>query len=312
MSRIPHIVIAALALAATLRAAEPSAFQLQPEAQADSQGIYLDQLVADPAGCHVRLTNAPAFGAALVLTRAQVRDLVARKASSYATTNWSGAEKIRITRQSRMLGEDDVLALLTAALQKENIHDRGQLELRFVRAWQPVTVPDEPLNLRALELPSSGVASTFIVRFDVRCGQETIGAWSMPVQGRLWRDVLVAQIALRRGDRLQTADLVREKRDILTLRDAVASVDQNDGSLELTENIPAGSPLLARCVRTRPVVPRGKLVDAIIQDGFLTITVKAQALEDGLNGQVIRLRNSKSGREFRGKVQNEDTIEVAM
>jgi flagella basal body P-ring formation protein FlgA len=278
----------------------------------DSQGIYLDQLVANPVGCHARLTNAPAFGSALVLSRAQVQDLAARKAPQFATTNWSGADKIRITRQSRSLGEDEALSMLTGLMQKENVHDRGQLELRFTRPWQPTTVPDEPLTLRVLEFPSTGIAPSFIVRFDLRCAQETVGTWAMPVQARLWREVLVAQTPLRRGDRLQTASLARERRDNLTLRDALSSVNQDDASLELSENIPAGSPLLAHCVRIRPVVARGKVVDAVVQEGSLTITVKAQALEDGLAGQTIRLRNAKSGHEFRGKVHNEDTIEVTL
>jgi flagella basal body P-ring formation protein FlgA len=40
--------------------------------------------------------------------------------------------------------------------------------------------------------------------------------------------------------------------------------------------------------------------------------VKAEAMEDGLPGQIIRVRNSKSKREFRGKVQNESTVIVAL
>jgi flagella basal body P-ring formation protein FlgA len=37
-----------------------------------------------------------------------------------------------------------------------------------------------------------------------------------------------------------------------------------------------------------------------------------EILEDGLPGQTVRIRNLKSKREFRGKVQNEETIHVTL
>jgi flagella basal body P-ring formation protein FlgA len=57
---------------------------------------------------------------------------------------------------------------------------------------------------------------------------------------------------------------------------------------------------------------RGKIVDAVVQEGAVTISMKAEVLEDGLPGQLIRARNLKSKREFRGKVQNEETITVSI
>ena len=44
----------------------------------------------------------------------------------------------------------------------------------------------------------------------------------------------------------------------------------------------------------------------------MVLTVKVEVLEDGLPGQTIRVRNLKSKREFRGKVQNEETIHVTL
>jgi flagella basal body P-ring formation protein FlgA len=60
------------------------------------------------------------------------------------------------------------------------------------------------------------------------------------------------------------------------------------------------------------VVQRGRIVDAIVQDKAMSISIRAEVLEDGLPGQIIRARNLKSKREFRGKVQNEETIVVAL
>jgi flagella basal body P-ring formation protein FlgA len=88
--------------------------------------------------------------------------------------------------------------------------------------------------------------------------------------------------------------------------------DSFDVSVELAENLSTGAPLLVRSVRARPVFRRGKVLDAVVQEGPLLITVKVEALEDGLPGQIIRVRNAQSKHEFHGKVQNEQTVIVAL
>ena len=122
----------------------------------------------------------------------------------------------------------------------------------------------------------------------------------------------VARASLARGQLLEASDWTAEKRDILLLRDAATAVRMNDDSFELTENISPGSPLLTRSIKPRAIVRRGKLVEALLKDGKLVISVKAEALEDGILGQTIRVRNIASRREFRGKVENEQTIVVTL
>jgi flagella basal body P-ring formation protein FlgA len=57
-------------------------------------------------------------------------------------------------------------------------------------------------------------------------------------------------------------------------------------------------------------VKRGRQVEAMFQDDSLKISVRAEALEDGVPGQIVRLRNLQSRREFKGKVQDEETVLV--
>ena len=82
----------------------------------------------------------------------------------------------------------------------------------------------------------------------------------------------------------------------------------SDPSLELTENIPAGTTLPAHCLRQRPILRRGQTVDAVFRDGSLTISLKVETLEDGALGQTVRVRNLKTNRDLFGKIQNEETM----
>lgn len=295
-------------------AVETPGWSLLPAVQVDATGIFLDQIVAGATAetPHIRLAPAPVANRAVTFTTAQINDLLQQSAPELVNTNWSGAAQVKISRRTRTLTESEIKELLVASLQQNYVKDRGELELRFSRPVSASSVVDEPLTVKLLELPSAGVTANFIARFELRAGEEVAGTWQIPVTANIWREVYVASSALKRGQLVRDADLSRERRDMLALRDALTTVELDNPFLELGENVPAGMALNSRSIRLRPIVHRGKIADAIVRDGPLSVSVKVEILEDGLPGQTIRVRNLKSKREFRGKVQNEETVYVTL
>ena len=293
-------------------AGDAASWPLAPEAKVDSRGIFLRNLVSanftQPLP-EVRLADAPAFGRGAVFTRAQLNDLLARVAPE-VTPVWSGPDRVRVVRRSRMLDESELKQMLTSSLQADQVRERGELELRFVRPWTPVLVPDEVLNLRVLDLPNMGVTPNFIVRCELKAGDEIVGNWQINVNAKIWREVWVARSGLLRGQTLQSADIGRERRDMLAFKDGLVNLPADFDSYDIAENLSGGSILTARSLKQRPVFRRGKTLDALVQEGTMQILVKVEALEDGLPGQYVRVRNLKSRREFRGKVQDEQTVAV--
>lgn len=294
-------------------AAEKISLQLAPQATVGSKGVFLNDLVvSDPLEpvAKVELAPPPQIGRPYYLSRYQIGELLQQKAPDLLCTNWTGAERVRVLRATRILDENTVKQMLTAVLQDEVVKDRGELELRMTRPWSAVALPDEPLSVKVLELPVMGVTSSFICRFEVFAGGESAGVHQQSFQARIWRDIYVAGSNLIRGTLLRDANVTMERRDLLTNRDVLTSIPLDDPYLELRENVPAGAPLSSRMFRLRAIIKRGRLVDALVQDEALTISVKAEALEDGVPGQVVRLRNLRSRREFKGKVQDEQTVAV--
>lgn len=214
--------------------------------------------------------------------------------------------------RTRSLNEAELKDLLTATLQREHVRGRGELELRFTRSWAPVTVPAGPLTMNILELPSAGVSLNFIVRFELRTAGQIIGTWQVPLQAHVWRNIWVARSPLKRGQLLSEADRAKERRDILALRDACLENLPDEFLYEIAETLPAGAPLYANSVKLRRLVRRGQVAEAVVQDGAMSVSLKVEVLEDGVLGQFIRVRNLQSRREFRGKVENEQTILVGL
>lgn len=209
--------------------------------------------------------------------------------------------------------ETDLHQALTAVLQRDHVRDLGELELTLTRRWATLTVTNtEPVSLQILELPTLGVTANFIVRFALHAGSQSLGAWQMPVTARVWRDVWIARSPLRRGQLLSETDRVRERRDVLTIRDTWSGGTADEPLCELAESVPAGAPLLQRHVKPRTLVRRGQIIEAVARSGALVVSLKVEALEDGAAGQQVRVRNLQTKREFRGKVENEATVTVAL
>lgn len=296
-----------------LHAANIGALQLADTVQVDSRGVFLEQLIkTDQSLPTLRLCDAPEFGKTTDLTRAQVKDLVATVAPDLAVTNWSGADTVEISRRAHTLTEEETLDLLTATLQKNYVKARGDLELNFTQPWDAPTVPDEPLTVKIVELPTAGVTPAFIIRFELCTASETIGTWQAPLQAHVWRNAWVAHSDLERGELISGADVDQERRDVLGIRESLAQFSPDDSSLQLADEVQSGNIILERNLRPRAVLHRGQMADALLQDGALNIMMKVEVLEDGALGQVVRVRNPVSLRNLSGKVVNDQTVSISL
>ena len=309
-------LLTAVGATSTAASTEATTFTLLPVATVDGHGVFLHQIAGigglESGAANIRIASAPVFGRATTMTRDQVKAALQVSHPELNPVPWTGAESVRITRRGRSWSEGDMRDLLATTLQNELIKDRGELELRLARPWSPVTVPDEPLTMKILDLPASGVSQHFILRFELLTGSDRLGPWQAVAQARIMKRILVAASSTRRGQSLSEADLLVERRDVLPLREPLEESALRNGSLEFIETVAAGQPILARSVRMRPVVQRGAIVDGLVRDGSLQINMKVEVLADGLPGQMVRVRNPKTKREFYAKVQDEQTVLISL
>ena len=296
------------------RAGEP-ACSLRSEVQVSGAGVFLRDLLEDADFLpNPKIADAPGVGKPLVLTRSNIVAWLPRSNSLPAITNWTGAGAVKVSRHTRVLEQNELLELLSGVLQHEQVRDRGELELHFGmgRGWVPVAVPDDPFIVAPQELPANGLSGNFLLRFELKSGRESFGMWTVPLQAKVWREVLVAASMLRRGQPLADADLTRQRCDLLIHHDALVALPADAPYWDLGETVQPGSVLSASSLRRHPLILRGKIVEASVQGGLMEISIKAEALEDGVSGQFIRARNLNSKKEFRGKVQDENSVVVIL
>lgn len=299
--------------ASTPPVAEPATAIFASGALVRSEGVFSTDLIQGvPALPRIRVASAPAVGGWLQLSRTSVVETLRLTGLDLSNFRWTGPESARVSRAMRELAETEVRDRITQELQRRCARNGGEIEVRFSRPWRSVSIPDEPLEVRLLDLPSTGLQTLISLKVEVMAAREPVGSWFQPIQVRHWCEVPVAASALRRGTPLAEAETVLERRDVLASRGVLKALPVAIQDYEMAESLAPGQSLSDRSLRLKTVVFRGHRVDARIQAGSLEITTKVEAMEDGFPGQSIRVRNPQSKREFRGVVQGEDTVLVPL
>jgi flagella basal body P-ring formation protein FlgA len=80
--------------------------------------------------------------------------------------------------------------------------------------------------------------------------------------------------------------------------------------LLLRRPVTAGTPLMDEMLETPREVNRGDIVNAIVQTGAARLEVQGVAEADGRKGQIISIRNPRSGRSFHAVVEEKGTVLV--
>ena len=60
----------------------------------------------------------------------------------------------------------------------------------------------------------------------------------------------------------------------------------------------------------RPLVRKGDLVEVTVSEGRLSLTMKALAMENGAQGDVVTVRNTESRKDFVAVVTHENQVRV--
>jgi flagella basal body P-ring formation protein FlgA len=300
-----YVLLAVFATFSTVNLRSAGTEYCLPEIlEVDSRGVFLDDLVecvSGPKLPHVLVFPAPDFGRIREITSTRVVSLLRDRFTQFSPDKWTGARTVTVSRKTRSLTQRDLETLLVAALQEKYLEPDSRLELETSRPWAAMQIPDEPISLRLAPLPASGLSSYLILRFTLEVAGTRFGPWQLPCQAQVWRDTWVSARALQRGELISKSDLSRQAVDTLRHRNLFRFPEQ-EIPLELAQNIVKGCPLTTRHVRLRPLVVRNKMVNAQFRQGAISISIMVQVLEDGIGGQVVRVRNSKTRREFYARV----------
>jgi flagella basal body P-ring formation protein FlgA len=121
---------------------------------------------------------------------------------------------------------------------------------------------------------------------------------------------LVSAVPVRVGESVSIAEVKTETYEGPLLREkALASPDQLAG-LRARRDIPAGATLFENLFEIAKEVERNELVTVLIEAGPAHIVTQGVAEWAGRRGDIISVRNPKTGRLYRARVEEKGTVRV--
>jgi flagella basal body P-ring formation protein FlgA len=98
--------------------------------------------------------------------------------------------------------------------------------------------------------------------------------------------------------------------DTFRERNALPASEGN-ASYIFARQVPADRLLSWNDIARRPLVRKGEMVDVVASEGMLFVSLRALALENGAQGQMVVVRNVDTRKDISGVVVADDRVEVS-
>lgn len=259
--------------------------------------------------------NTDELSSEKLLASVSIEDLVgSSKESKPAASNTDlEAESAKEAAEAELLKQAKVKEtkiLLTEAMVLDEIRYqvathfelKGDFRIYFDQPWNEIKLNNPDWEMVMTSFPSKGLRSRFYVGFELWVGGKRHSTWQEGVHCELWNDAYVVVQHVDRGTVLRDGLVAVRPVDTLSLYQGPVDVGIKLNDYIAGNGLKAGEPLVWRDLRERPLIQKNALIDVVAEEGLLKITLKAKALEDGVKGQVIRIRNLQSYNDIQAEV----------
>ncbi len=153
------------------------------------------------------------------------------------------------------------------------------------------------------------VGSTLV---GVQCNGSAPWKVVIPVQIHAYATVVAAREPLSKDTLIQSSDLYLVDKELSSSYGGVYTKLADVSGMVLKQPVNKDTVLAPHMLKPKRLVQRGETVTILAHYEDLVIHVQGVALMDGQRGQIIRVQNSRSGREIQAEVVDPALVQVKM
>jgi len=306
----PLIALAAIALGVWALAVQPApAETLRPRVVVNDEVIHLGDLFASlPAAVADRaVAPAPAPGASVVFDAASLA-VVARD-NRLAWAPQTRFDRVLVQRASRVVTAEDVELAIRAALKADGLEPGLRIEVLNRRMTLNAATGDRPpFEVQAVQYDRRD--GSFTATLALNAGGES--TTPVEVRGNVFRSAKVPVLAraMRHGQVIADTDVTW-----IDVRAGAVdpSVVNDPGSLigkTPRSAVRAGEMLRQADLVAPIVIAKGELVTMVLTTSSMALTATGRAVENGSDGQSIKVQNTRSKVTVEGVVAGPNRVVI--
>ncbi len=218
-------------------------------------------------------------------------------------------DQVVVERESLMVTREEIEDHIRAALIERGVDPAIQVELtnRMMRIYLPGTATS---TIGVEDVAYETRTGRFAAVVAAPAGEPT--ATRVRVTGKVHKvsEVPVPARRLAPNDVITANDVkFVSMRDDRVPRDAVTNADDLIG-MAAKRSLRPGVPVQSIAVQQPILVPKGSLVTIVLQAPRMTLTAQGKALENGTEGETIRVANSRSKKTIEAEVAGPGRVVV--
>jgi len=187
----------------------------------------------------------------------------------------------------------------------------GRVVTYVTRQWKPIRLSGNFIIKIRDCMPDQLSSSTF-VRFGIWDNGTCIGEFAEPVRVSHFVNCYYTKNLSSRGSKLFNNNLLERPVDVLKQHAGAVPVGTDLKGYQLGVNLRENSVLKWSHLTKVALVKKGEVVDVFASGNGIYISMKGMALENGVEGGIVKVRNLSSDKEFQAKVLNEKSVKVQL
>ncbi len=211
----------------------------------------------------------------------------------------------------------DVPCLLNAEMLEDKLGELlehryqvdGEVSVSLTRDWASIEV-GQNFIIKLNSCSPDELSSNAYIRFSLWEKGAKLGDFSIPIKVAHLKEVYFTKKSLLSGMRLHEDLFNKCKVDVLKQHINTVQSNANLASFESSTSLRANSPLKWSNLSKVTLINKGKVIDVFASGNGIFVTMKGLALEDGVEGSFVKVRNLSSDKEFLAKVLNENSVKV--
>lgn len=213
-------------------------------------------------------------------------------------------KQTQVTRAYREVSLTELERALTSFLHSQ---DRA-IDVRHLVADKPIRIPADALSVEVVGIKATQPGH-FGVDYRSRAKSGDV-RFQMKALADEWRIMPTATKRLHRGDTVTASDVRLTKINTTSMPpDSLEQLGDVVGRV-LLRDVGQGEMFSSQVVKIPPIIEAGSRVTMTYERGSLLATARGIALEDGLQGEEISVRNERSKKVLRARVRERGVVTV--
>lgn len=220
-----------------------------------------------------------------------------------------GPEKVEVIRSFQRLDPEQVAEVAKDFILSELENKDGEFKVELTHLPKELILPSGEVELKVIEGRSSHLIGLVYVETRILIDGEDYGRTRVGLNIQRFQKVVTAAKMLNRHQLITREDLKEEMVETTDLlrHQPLAQMDSAIGK-RAKRPIREGTVLLAQMVEAPPLIRRGGIITIKGEIGNVHATTLGKALQDGHDGQRIRVRNLFSKETIEGMVHGSNIV----